>query len=52
MRQAEKMEALTRIMNRLSWVVVLPMIAGVGTTVLALLLGGGLSYTSSLDVIF
>jgi hypothetical protein len=33
------MEALTRSMNRLSWVV-LAMIAGVGTTVWALLLGG------------
>jgi hypothetical protein len=35
------MEALTRSMNRLSWVVVLAMIAGVDTTMLALLLGGG-----------
>jgi hypothetical protein len=41
-RQAERMEALTRSMNRLSWVVVLATIAGVGTTVWALLLGGGL----------
>jgi hypothetical protein len=35
------MEALTGSMNRLSWVVVLAMILGVDTTVLALLLGGG-----------
>jgi hypothetical protein len=35
------MEALTRSMNRLSWVVVLAMITGVDTTVFALLLGGG-----------
>jgi hypothetical protein len=35
------MEALTKSMNRLSWVLVLAMIAGVGTTVWALLLGGG-----------
>jgi hypothetical protein len=35
------MEALTRSMNRLAWVVILAMIAGVDTTALALLLGGG-----------
>ena len=35
------MEALARSMNCLSWVVVLAMIAGVGTTVLALHLRGG-----------
>jgi hypothetical protein len=35
------MEALTRSMNHLTSVVVLVMIAGVGPTVLALLLGGG-----------
>ncbi len=40
-RQAERMEALTRSMNRLTWVVVLATIVGVGTTVVALLLGGG-----------
>jgi hypothetical protein len=39
-RQAEKMEALTRSMNRLSWVVVLATIAGVGLTVWTLLSGG------------
>jgi hypothetical protein len=39
-RQAERMEALTRSMNRLSWVVVLATIAGVGITVCALLSGG------------
>jgi hypothetical protein len=39
-RQAERMEALTRSMNRLSWVVVLATIAGVGITVWALLSSG------------
>ena len=39
-RQAERMEALTRSMNRLSWVVVLATIVGVGLTVWALLSGG------------
>jgi hypothetical protein len=33
------MEALTKSMNRLSWVVVLAVIAGGDTTMLALLLG-------------
>ena len=39
-RQAERVEALTRSMNRLAWVVVLATIAGVGITVWALLSGG------------
>jgi len=39
-RQAQRMEALARSMNRLSWVVVLATIAGVGMTVWALLSGG------------
>ena len=39
-RQAQRMEALTRSMNRLSWVVVLATIAGVGITVWALLSAG------------
>ena len=39
-RQAERIEALTRSMNRLTWVVVLATIVGVGTTVWALLSGG------------
>ena len=39
-RQAQRIEALTRSMNRLSWVVVLATIAGVGTTVWVLLSGG------------
>ena len=39
-RQAERMEALTRSMNRLTWVVVLATIAGVGITVWAALSGG------------
>ena len=39
-RQAQRMEALTRSMNRLTWVVVLATIAGVGMTVLVLLTGG------------
>jgi hypothetical protein len=38
-RQAERVEGLTRSMNRLSWVVVLATIAGVGTTVWVLLSG-------------
>ena len=38
-RQAQRMEGLTKSMNRLSWVVVLATIAGVGTTVWALLSG-------------
>jgi hypothetical protein len=38
-RQAQRMEALTRSMNRLSWVVVLAMIVGVGMTVWVLLSG-------------
>jgi hypothetical protein len=40
-RQTERIEAPTRSMNCLTWVVVLATIAGVGTTVWALLLGGG-----------
>jgi hypothetical protein len=39
-RQAQGMEALTRSMNRLSWVVVLATIVGVGMTVWVLLSGG------------
>ena len=39
-RQAERIEALTRSMNRLTWVVVLATIAGVGMTVWVLLSGG------------
>jgi hypothetical protein len=39
-RQAQRMEALTRSMNRLSWVVVLATIAGVGMTVWVVLSGG------------
>jgi hypothetical protein len=39
-RQAQRIEALTRSMNRLTWVVVLATIAGVGTTVWVLLSGG------------
>jgi hypothetical protein len=39
-RQAQRIEALTRSMNRLTWVVVLATIAGVGMTVLVLLTGG------------
>ncbi len=39
-RQAERMEGLTRSMNRLTWVVVLATIVGVGTTVWVLLSGG------------
>ncbi len=39
-RQARRMETLTRSMNRLSWVVVLATIAGVAMTVWALLSGG------------
>jgi hypothetical protein len=39
-RQAQRMEGLTRSMNRLTWVVVLATIAGVGMTVLVLLTGG------------
>ena len=38
-RQAQRMEALTRSMNRLSWFVVLATIVGVGMTVWALLSG-------------
>ena len=38
-RQAERMEALTRSMNHLTWVVVLATIAGVGTTVWVILSG-------------
>ena len=38
-RQAQRMEALTKSMNRLTWVVVLATIAGVGMTVWALLSG-------------
>jgi hypothetical protein len=39
-RQAQRMEGLTRSMNRLSWVVVLATIVGVGMTVWVLLSGG------------
>jgi hypothetical protein len=39
-RQAQRMEALTRSMNRLSWVVVLATIVGIGMTAWALLSGG------------
>ncbi len=39
-RQAQRMEALTRSMNRLTWVVVLATIAGVGMTVWVVLSGG------------
>ena len=39
-RQAERMEALTRSTSRLSWVVVLATIVGVGMTVWVLLSGG------------
>ena len=39
-RQAERIEALTRSMNRLTWVVVIATIAGVGMTVWVLLSGG------------
>jgi len=39
-RQAERMEVLTRSMNRLTWVVVLATIVGVGMTVWVLLSGG------------
>jgi hypothetical protein len=39
-RQAQRMEELTKSMNRLTWVVVLATIAGVGMTVLVLLTGG------------
>jgi hypothetical protein len=39
-RQAQRMEALNRSMNRLSWVVVLATIVGVGMTVWTLLSGG------------
>ena len=39
-RQAQRMEALTRSMNRLSWVIVLATIAGVGRTVWVSLSGG------------
>jgi len=39
-RQAQRMEALTRSMNRLTWVVVLATILGVGMTVWVLLSGG------------
>ena len=38
-RQAQRIEALTRSMNRLTWVVVLATIAGVGMTVWILLSG-------------
>ena len=39
-RQAKRIEALTGSMNRLTWVVVLATIVGVGTTVWVILSGG------------
>jgi hypothetical protein len=39
-RQAQRVEALTRSMNRLTWVVVLATLVGVGMTVWVLLSGG------------
>ena len=39
-RQSQRIEALTRSMNRLTWVVVLATIVGVAMTVWVLLSGG------------
>lgn len=39
-RQGERMEALTRSLNRLTWVITIATLVGVGLTALTLFVGG------------